>query len=176
MTISASIAQTREYYKSNNILRVNGTEYSVEKDLTVSITEKENQNRDFSFRKRDGKPIDGHPIIYNGTCKVVNEEKIYPTIKRILSKYGFDIYDKDVMVPYYSGNSFSMIIWFNADSRKVESICFLFVRTDGVKVSTVPIEAFDEISKEMKRMLTCIPNEIWKELIYCNAHYKIILK
>ena len=178
------IAQTREYYRNGNILKCTGIEYSVVKEdnrILTKIMEKDNYGKDFSNRTKDGKSIDLGSSTY--TCDVVNREMIHPTIKRIVNKYGLDIYDRDTQgnlmnVPPddHFMNMVATIIYFTVSTQKVEHILFLLPEIDGAKALQVPIEAYDEINKELKRVLACIPNDTGKQLIYCHVSYNFVLK
>ena len=179
-----SVAQPKEYYKNSNILKVNGIDYaitieSIEMQDTprvsfTGITEKDSQGKDFSSRTKNGELF--YLKAFANTCEVINSDMIFPIVKRILNKYGFDIYNKDGNIPSddHTNNRLSMHIYFNVDNKKVETVRFNF--RDSSKANTVPIEAYDEIIKELKRTLICIPNEIGKQLIYCNVFYSFVLK
>ena len=192
------IAQSKEYYRHENTIKTNGTEYLIiqpEATRSFRIIEKENRDRDFSRnRTKDGTgliTLEGMPQkvevyrleAFATLCDVVNRDMIHPTIKRVLNKYGFDIYDWDdsgisVVPPdfYRLGNFVSMHIYFNVESKKPENILFTLIDDNGDKANSVPIEAYDGINKELKRILSCIPNKIGEQLLYCNVMYCFTLK
>ena len=183
ITTGTLIAQTQEYYRNGNTLKCNGTEYVVIKENPIGhlkIMDKEDHGSDLSYRTKDGKKI--MLEAFANTGDVINFEMIDPAIKHIMNKYGFDIYNnqeissESIPLNDRTYNSVYMTIFFEENSKKVKSIRYFLPGYDTAKASTVPIEVYDEISKELKRILAFSSNDLGKLLLYCSIFYMFVLK